>query len=56
MMMKSFTYERSWTSKYYRQRLLPSIETMDGHIARMLKDGWEIVAQIPHCGNSRGFH
>ncbi len=55
MKLKSFTYERNWTGKYYRQRLLPTVETMDRHIARTLNDGWEILAQTPHSGNSRGF-
>jgi len=55
MKVKSFTYERNWTGKYYRQRLLPSMQTMDKHIARMLNDGWEILAQTPHSGDSRGF-
>jgi hypothetical protein len=27
MKVKSFTYERNWTGKYYRQRLLPSMQT-----------------------------
>ena len=55
MKVKSFTYERNWAGKYYRQRLLPSMQTMDRHIGRMLSDGWEILAQAPHSGNSRGF-
>jgi hypothetical protein len=55
MKVKSVTYERNWTGKYYRQRLLPSMQTMDRHIARMMSDGWEILAQTPHSGNSRGF-
>gem|GEM_PF-4047320 len=55
MKVKSFTYERNWTGKYYRQRLLPSMQTMDGHVARMLSGGWEILAESSHSGNSRGF-
>jgi hypothetical protein len=55
MKVKSFTYERNWTGKYYRQRLLPSIQTMDKHIASMLNDGREIMTEHAHCGNSRGF-
>jgi hypothetical protein len=55
MNVKSFTYERNWTGKYYRQRLLPSMETMDKHVARMLNNGWEILSQTPHSGNNRGF-
>jgi hypothetical protein len=31
------------------------METMDRHIERMLNDGWEIIAQTPHSGDSRGF-
>jgi hypothetical protein len=55
MKIKSFTYERNWTGKYYRQRLLPSMQTMDRHIASMLSDGWEIMTPSSHSGNSRGF-
>ncbi len=55
MRVKSFTYERNWTGKYYRQRLLPSMQTMDKHIASMLSDGWEIMTETSHSGNSRGF-
>jgi len=55
MKVKSFTYERNWTGKYYRQRLLPSMQTMDKHIAGMLSDGWEIMTEASHSGNSRGF-
>jgi hypothetical protein len=55
MKVKSFTYERNWTGKYYRQRLLPSMQTMDKHIASMLSDGWEIMTETSHSGNSRGF-
>jgi len=28
---------------------------MDRHITRMLSDGWEIMTQSSHSGNSRGF-
>jgi hypothetical protein len=55
MKVKSFPYERNWTGKYYRQRLLPSMQTMDKHIASMLGDGWEIMTETSHSGNSRGF-
>ena len=55
MKVKSFTYERNWTGKYYRQRLLPSMQTMDKHIESMLSDGWEIMTETSHSGNSRGF-
>jgi len=54
MQVKSFTYEKNWTGKYYRQRLFPSMQTMDKHIARMLSEGWEIMSQNSHSGNSRG--
>lgn len=55
MKMKSFTYERNWTGKYYRQRFFPSMQTMDKHVASMLNDGWEVMAENSHSGNSRGF-
>lgn len=55
MKVKSFTYERHWTGKYYRQRLLPTTETMDKHIARMFENGWQIMSQTSHSGSSRGF-
>jgi hypothetical protein len=55
MKVKSFTYERNWTGKYYRQRLLPSMKTMDNLIASMLSDGWVIMTETSHSGNSRGF-
>jgi len=55
MKVKSFTYERNWTGKYYRQRLFPSMQTMDKHIASMLNDGWEVMTENSHSGNSRGF-
>jgi len=28
---------------------------MDKHIASMLNDGWEIMTETSHSGNSRGF-
>ena len=55
MKVKSFTYERNWTGKYYRQRLFPRMQSMDKHIARMLTEGWEIMNQSSHSGSSRGF-
>jgi hypothetical protein len=55
MKVKSFNYERNWTGKYYRQRFFPSMQTMDKHIASMLSDGWEIMSENSHSGNSRGF-
>jgi hypothetical protein len=54
MKVKSFTYERNWTGKYYRQRLFPSMQAMDKHIASMLNDGWEVMTETSHSGNSRG--
>ena len=45
MKIKSFTYEKNWTGTYYRQRLLPSMQTMDRHMAGMLSDRWEIISQ-----------
>ena len=41
--------------KYFRQRFLPTMQTMDQHIASMLRDGWEVVTEMSHSGNSRGF-
>jgi len=55
MKVKSFTYERNWTGKYYRQRLFPTMESMDTHMASMLNEGWEVMTEISHSGNSRGF-
>ncbi len=55
MKVKSFTYEKHWTGKYYRQRLLPSMQTMEKHIANMLRDGWDVMTETAHSGNSRGF-
>jgi hypothetical protein len=55
MKVKAFTYERNWTGKYYRQRLLPTMQTMDRHMAGMLSDGWEVMTEMSHSGNSRGF-
>jgi hypothetical protein len=54
-MKGKFTSERTWTGKYYRQRLLPSMQTMDKHIASMLDDGWEVLTESSHSGKSRGF-
>jgi hypothetical protein len=55
MKVKSFTYEKNWTGKYYRQKLLPTMQTMDRHMASMLNDGWELMSETSHSGNSRGF-
>jgi len=53
MQVKSFTYERSWWGAYHRQRLF-SLERMDAHIAKMLRNGWEILTQTAHSGRGRG--
>ena len=55
MKIKTFTYERHWTGKYYRQRFFPTMETMDKHIMSMIKDGWQLLSQTAHSGPSRGF-
>jgi hypothetical protein len=55
MKVKSFTYERSWTGKYYRQRLLPSMQSTEKHVAAMTKEGWELMTESAHSGNGRGF-
>jgi hypothetical protein len=31
------------------------MQTMDKHIASMLNDGWEVMTEHSHSGNSRGF-
>ena len=54
MKVKSFTYEKNWTGKYFRQRLFPSMQTMDKHVTSMLNGGWVILTQTSHSGNSRG--
>ena len=33
----------------------PSMQSMDGHIARLLNEGWEMMTETSHSGNSRGF-
>ena len=55
MKVKSYTHERNWAGKYYRQRLFPSMQIMDRHIATLLNEGWEIMTETSHSGNSRGF-
>jgi len=55
MKVKSYTYERNWTGKYYRQRVFPSMQSMDGHIAQLLTEGWGIMTETSHSGSSRGF-
>lgn len=53
MQVKSFTYERSWYGTYHRQRFF-SMEKMDTHVAKMLSQGWRVLAQIAHSGHRRG--
>ena len=55
MKVKSLPRRENWIGKYYRQRLLPSMQTMDNHIDGMLSDGWQIMTETSHSGNSRGF-
>lgn len=55
MTVKSYAYERNWTGKIYRQRLFPSMQTMDRHITKLLNEGWEIMTEPSYSGNSRGF-
>jgi len=55
MKVRSYTYERNWAGKYYRQRLFPSMQSMDGHVAKLLNEGWEIMTETSHSGKSRGF-
>lgn len=55
MKVKSFTYERHWTGKYYRQKLLPTMETMEKHIRKMMDEGWELMSETSHSGSGRGF-
>ncbi len=31
------------------------MESMDTHMASMLNEGWEVMTEISHSGNSRGF-
>ncbi len=39
------------------ERLLrdTSMQTMDKHLASMLNEGWEVMTETSHSGNSRGF-
>jgi hypothetical protein len=53
MEVRSFTYERSWYGTYYRQRLF-SMEKMDAHVGKMLRDGWQVATQAAHSGQGRG--
>ena len=55
MKVKAFTYEKNWIGKYHRQRFLPTMQTMDRHMVGMLSDGWEVMTETSHSGNSRGF-
>jgi len=31
------------------------MQTMDKHLAIMLNEGWEVITETAHSGNSRGF-
>ena len=52
MEVKSFTYRKSLFGTYYKQGLFNTLK-MDDHIARMLKDGWEVLSQTAHSGERR---
>lgn len=52
MEVKSFTYRKSLFGTYYKQGLF-NILKMDDHLARMLKDGWEVLSQTAHSGERR---
>lgn len=52
MEVKSFTYRKNLFGTYYKQGLL-NVQKMDAHIARMLSDGWEVLAQTAHSGERR---
>jgi hypothetical protein len=54
MEVKSFTYRKSLFGIYYKQGLF-NILKMDDHIARMLKDGWEVLSQTAHRGERKVF-
>src|ERR1700730_498523 len=56
MNVKSFMYARTWTGKYYRQRLFPSMQAMDKHITSMSDNGWEIMRESSHSGRDGGSH
>ena len=52
MEVKSFTYRKSLFGTYYKQGLF-NILKMDDHMARMLKDGWEVLSETAHSGERR---
>jgi hypothetical protein len=52
MEVKSFSYRKSLFGTYYKQGLF-NILKMDDHMARMLKDGWEVLTQTAHSGERR---
>jgi hypothetical protein len=54
MQVKSFTYERSWYGIYHRQQFF-SLEKMDTHVGKMLSRGWQVLTQVAHSGQGRGF-
>ena len=45
--VKSFTYRKSSFGIYRRQELL-DLRKINDHIAQILSDGWEILAQTAH--------
>lgn len=53
MQVRSFTYERSWSGTYRRQRFF-SLEKMDTHVGKMLSRGWHVMTQVAHSGHGRG--
>ena len=52
MEVKSFSYRKSLFGTYYKQGLF-NILKMDDHMARMLKDGWEVLSETAHSGERR---
>ncbi len=52
MEVKSFSYRKSLFGTYYKQGLF-NILKMGDHMARMLKDGWEVLTQTAHSGERR---
>jgi len=50
--VKSFTYRKSLFGTYHKQGLL-NIQKMDDHIAKLLSEGWEVLAQTAHSGERR---
>lgn len=52
MEVKSLCYQKSVFGTYYKRELL-NLQKMDDHIAKMLSEGWEILAQTAHTGDHR---